>query len=58
MEFDGQGLSSIDVRYVNNSNRCGSNARLEIYLDEIKDDPAATVLLPVTGSDWSVYNYW
>ena len=56
MEFDGQGLNSIDVRYVNNSSRCGSNARLEIYLDEIKDNPAATVLLPVTGSDWSVYN--
>ncbi|GAA3659975.1 DUF5011 domain-containing protein [Microbacterium marinilacus] len=50
-------LSTLTVRYVNNSGRVGANPSLDFYLDEQTDEnKVATVALPVTGSDWNAYD--
>ncbi len=49
-------LSTLTVRYVNNSNRVGANPSLDFYLDAKTDEnKLTTVALPVTGSNWSSY---
>lgn len=53
--FNGNGLHQIHVRYVNNSERCGDNARLDIYLDSMNGDPIHTIPIPATGSNWNNY---
>ncbi|MBA8817184.1 hypothetical protein FHX48_002282 [Microbacterium halimionae] len=50
-------LSSLTVRYVNNSGRVGQNPSLEFYLDDKSEaNKLTTVALPVTGSNWNAYN--
>jgi predicted alpha-1,2-mannosidase len=53
VDFGANTATSVTVRYVNNSSRCGANSRIEVYLDAREGDPAAVVPLPVTGSAWS-----
>ncbi|GEM_PF-849893 len=48
--------SSISFRYVNNSNRCAADARMEIRLDGPDGELLQTIELPATGSDWSAYS--
>lgn len=49
-------LSTLTVRYVNNSNRVGDNPSLTFYLDEKSEaNKLTTVALPVTGSNWNAY---
>lgn len=55
-DFTSQGMNEFSVRYCNNSSRCGSSNRVEIYLDSMDGDPVSTVQLPETGSSWSAYH--
>ncbi|WMJ87126.1 S-layer homology domain-containing protein [Anaerocolumna sp. MB42-C2] len=48
--------SSITFRYVNNSGRCASDARMEIRLDGTDGEVLQTVELPATGSNWNAYS--
>ncbi len=50
-------LSTLTVRYVNNSSRVGQNPSLTFYLDsKTEENKLTTVALPVTGSNWNAYN--
>ncbi|WP_134738324.1 GH92 family glycosyl hydrolase [Nocardioides sp. 503] len=57
LEYDdltlGRTATSLSVHYVNNSSRCGTDSRIEVYLDSREGAPLVTVPLPVTGSTWS-----
>lgn len=44
--------TSVEVHYVNNSNRVGSNVSMDVHLDSRTSAPVVTVPLPVTGSAW------
>lgn len=49
-------LSTLTVRYVNNSARVGANPSLDFYLDERSEaTKLGTVALPVTGANWQTY---
>ena len=49
-------LSTLTVRYVNNSGRVGQNASLTFYLDDKTEaGELVTVPLPVTGDNWNAY---
>ena len=54
-DFGATGAAKFTVRYVNNSNRCGTNCRVELYLDGRDGKPVATVSLPATADNWNVY---
>ncbi|WP_166404715.1 immunoglobulin-like domain-containing protein [Labedella endophytica] len=57
VDFGSAPLSSLTVRYVNNSNRVGANPSLDFYIDEKTDaNKIATAALPVTGDNWQAYN--
>ncbi|PJJ55297.1 putative alpha-1,2-mannosidase [Compostimonas suwonensis] len=56
VDFGEQTATSVTVRYVNNSSRCGANSRVEVYLDSRDGAPFTTVPLPVTGNAWSAIN--
>ncbi|OCN06361.1 hypothetical protein A4S06_01195 [Erysipelotrichaceae bacterium MTC7] len=55
LAFTHDGLHEIRVRYVNNSNRCGENARLEVRLDSLDNEPIDVIQLPATGTNWNSY---
>lgn len=55
VDFGDAGAKSLTVRYVNNSNRCGRNSRVDVYLDSRDGEPIATVQLPATADNWNVY---
>ena len=55
INFGNTGAQSITVRYVNNSSRCGSNSRVDIYLDQMTGEPAVSVSIPPTADNWNVY---
>lgn len=56
VDFAGNGLDKITVRYSNNGNRCGANARLEIRLGSIDGNLIGTIPLDVTSEkSWNVY---
>ncbi|MGB8451796.1 MAG: S-layer homology domain-containing protein [Anaerocolumna sp.] len=48
--------SSITFRYVNNSSRCASDARMELRLDGADGELLQTVELSATGSNWNAYS--
>ncbi|MFT9306166.1 glycoside hydrolase domain-containing protein [Bifidobacterium fermentum] len=56
VDFGSSALQRLTVNYVNNSNRCGTNSSIEMYLDAASESdlgtPFATIALPATGSDW------
>ncbi|WGL51714.1 glycoside hydrolase family 92 protein [Nocardioides sp. BP30] len=58
LEYDGisfnKTVTSVSVRYVNNSTRDGANSRVDVYLDSMTGTPVASVPLPYTGTTWSV----
>lgn len=56
LSFGAIGAVQFSVRYVNNSTRCGSNAKLTIYLDSMENEPYQVVNIPVTGSNWNAYS--
>lgn len=57
IDFGAAALSTLTVRYVNNSGRVGANPSLDFYIDEKTDaNKIATAALPVTGSTWQSYN--
>ncbi|PSL38319.1 calcineurin-like phosphoesterase family protein [Labedella gwakjiensis] len=57
VDFGSAPLSSLTVRYVNNSGRVGANPSLDFYIDEKTDaNKIATTALPVTGTNWQSYN--
>jgi len=53
VDFGAKTATSVTVRYVNNSARCGTNSRVEVRLDSATAPLFATVPLPVTGNAWS-----
>lgn len=55
LDFGSKGASTLTVRYVNNSARCGKNGRIEIRLDLLDSDPITTVSIPATGTNWNAY---
>lgn len=55
-EFGETGADKIAVRYVNNSGRCGTNARIDLYLDSMDGDPISSVSIPATGDAWKYYS--
>lgn len=56
-DFGAAALSSLTVRYVNNSARVGANPSLDFYIDEkTEENKIATTPLPVTGGNWQAYN--
>jgi hypothetical protein len=57
VDFGSAALSTLTVRYVNNSGRVGANPSLDFYLDEKTEaNKIATTALPVTGTNWQSYN--
>ncbi|MFK3669239.1 glycoside hydrolase domain-containing protein [Leifsonia aquatica] len=56
IDFGGTAVTQVATHYVNNSARCGTNSRIDLYLDAF--DPAApgtpyaTLPLAPTGADW------
>lgn len=57
IDFGAAPLSSLTVRYVNNSARVGANPSLDFYLDaKTEQNKIATTALPVTGGNWQSYN--
>jgi hypothetical protein len=57
VDFGAATLSSLTVRYVNNSGRVGANPSLDFYIDEKTEaNKIASTALPVTGSNWQAYN--
>ncbi|MCS5716908.1 glycoside hydrolase family 92 protein [Herbiconiux sp. CPCC 205763] len=58
LQYDGidlgsQAATSVTVRYVNNSSRCGQNSRIDVFLDSKGGEPFTTVPLPVSGNAWN-----
>ena len=57
VDFGATAAGQMSVHYVNNSARCGTDSRVDLFLDSF--DPAnpgtpyATVPLAVTGADWT-----
>ncbi|WP_300265921.1 glycoside hydrolase domain-containing protein [Microbacterium sp.] len=55
VDLSARAFSTVSVRYANNSGRTGSDARVEIRVDDVASEPIATVPLPSTGNSWSAY---
>jgi hypothetical protein len=56
VDFGEAELTTLTVRYVNNSARVGANPSLDFYVDERTDEnKIATTALPVTGGNWQSY---
>lgn len=57
IDFGATAVTQVATHYVNNSARCGTNSRIDLYLDAF--DPAspgtpyATLPLAATGSNWT-----
>ncbi len=55
LDFSDKNVSSISVRYVNNSGRCASDSKIEVRKDELNGELIATIDLTATASDWNNY---
>lgn len=57
IDFGSAAVTQVATHYVNNSARCGTNSRIELYLDAYDPaapgTPTATLPLAVTGSNWT-----
>ncbi len=57
IDFGTKPMIDVSMHYVNNSSRCGTNSRVDLYLDSFDPSnpgtPYATIPLAVTGADWA-----
>jgi predicted alpha-1,2-mannosidase len=56
LDFGAAPITDVSVHYVNNSSRCGTDSKVDLYLDGYTPanpgKPYASIPLPTTGSDW------
>jgi predicted alpha-1,2-mannosidase len=53
VDFGDRDVASVSVHYVHNSSRCGTDSRIDVYLDSRDGEPVTSVPLPSTGSNWT-----